>query len=307
MRGVLPTTCIGSPMTCDPAPLRSLLFCPATEPRRLAKLPTLGADAVAIDLEDSVTESKKDSARSAAREALGSLGAVGPVRSYVRVNDMSTGRTHDDIHAVVCPQLTGIVLPKIESPEMVREADEWLSVAEEREGVAVGSSRILALLETGRGVHDAAAILSASPRVETAIFGFVDFMLDVGIDLIDHTPGAEELLYARSAIVVAARVARTSPPLDGPFIDIGASEAFEAQCRQARGLGFRGKMLIHPSQVALSHTGFAPTAEEADAARRIITAFEAAEREGQAAVVVDGRLVDYPVVHRAKRILEAAL
>lgn len=293
-----------------PARLRSLLFCPASEPRRVAKLPTLGADAVALDLEDSVPESLKDSARFMAREGIGSIAqgsGSDAVRSYVRVNDITTGRTHADIEAVVRPELTGIVLPKVESPEMVREADEWLAEAERREGLEVGSRRMLLLLETGRGVHDAAAIMAASSRVETAIFGFVDFMLDVGIDVIDHTPNAEELLYARSAIVIAARTARVSPPLDGPFIDIGAPEAFTAQCRQARRLGFRGKMLIHPSQVPLSHTGFAPSEEEAAAARRVIEAFEAAEREGKAAVVVDGRLVDYPVVYRAKRILEAAL
>ncbi|MCW2843372.1 MAG: citrate lyase subunit beta / citryl-CoA lyase [Nocardioides sp.] len=286
-----------------PAPLRSLLFCPATEPRRLAKLPNLGADAVAVDLEDSVAESEKDAARAKAKEA---VAGYGPVRTYVRVNDLSTGRTQGDIDGVTCAGLAGIVLPKVDDADMIRQADEWLTRAEEREGVAVGKTRVLVLLETGRGIHNAVPILSASPRVETAIFGFVDFMLDVGIDVIDHTPQAEELLYARSSVVIAARVAGTSPPLDGPFIDIGAPEAFEAQCRQARALGFRGKMLIHPSQVALSHTGFAPSAEEADAARRIVAAFAVAEQAGNAAVVVDGRLVDYPVVQRAQRIIEAA-
>lgn len=288
----------------DVAPLRSLLFCPATEPRRIQKLPHLGADAVAVDLEDAVPDDRKTAARDEARRGLEHLG---PVRAYVRVNNPSTGRTEGDIDAVVSPNLDGIVLPKVEDAETVIEADDWITVAERREGIPPGSTSLLVLLESGLGVHNAVEILRASPRVETAIFGFVDFMLDIGINTIDHTTGAEELLYARSAVVVAARAARRSPPLDGPFIDIEAPDAFTAQCRQARSIGFRGKMLIHPSQVPLSHAGFAPDAREVAAARRIIEAFEVAERSGQAAVVVDGRLVDYPVVSRAQRIVAAAL
>ena len=284
-------------------PLRSLLFCPATEPRRVAKLPHLGADAVALDLEDAVTDERKTAARDQARRGLDELASV---RSYVRVNNPSTGRTEGDINAVVSTNLNGIVLPKVEDADTVAAADGWLESAERREGIPVGSTTMLVLLESGLGVHNSVQILSASPRVETAIFGFVDFMLDIGINTIDHTPSAEELLYARSAIVVAARAARRSPPLDGPFIDIGAPEAFTAQCRQARSIGFRGKMLIHPNQVPLSHRGFAPDADEVAAAQRIIDAFEAAEKAGQAAVVVDGRLVDYPVASRARRILAAA-
>lgn len=284
-------------------PLRSLLFCPATEPRRVAKLPSIGPDAAALDLEDAVADELKTAARDQAREAIAGLGSL---RTYVRVNNPSTGRTQGDIEAVVQPALDGIVLPKVEDADTVREADWWLRAAERRAGVPEGHTAMLILLESGRGIHNAADILAASPRVETAIFGFVDFMLDVGIDAVDHTAEATELLYARSAVVVAARAARCSPPLDGPFINIRDEEAFTRQCRQARSLGYRGKMLIHPSQVSLSHVGFAPTAEEVASAQRILDEFEKAEAQGVAAVVVDGRLVDYPVVSRARRIVDAA-
>ena len=130
-------------------------------------------------------------------------------------------------------------------------------------------------------------------------------MLDLGIDMIDTSEGAEELLLARSSVVLAARVAQRPPPLDGPFIDISARDRFLAQCRQARRLGFAGKMLIHPSQVELTHRGFAPTADEAEQARRVVDQFAEAERNGVAAIVVDGRLVDYPVMMRAQRIVDA--
>jgi citrate lyase subunit beta/citryl-CoA lyase len=219
---------------------------------------------------------------------------------------MSTGRTEDDIKAVVQPCLDGVVLPKVDDAESVRNADAWLLESEKSQGVDPGSTSLLVLIETGLGVENATQILAASPRVETAIFGFVDFMLDVGIDVLDHTPSADELLYARSRLVVAARAAGVSPPLDGPFIDIRANDAFEAQCRQARRLGFRGKMLIHPGQVAPCHRGFAPTGEEVEAARRIVEQFSQAEGQGVAAIVVDGRLVDYPIYLRAQRIVAGA-
>ena len=283
-------------------PLRSLLFCPATAPRPLAKLPAIGADAVAIDLEDAVTNDRKVDARADLRAALDHFAGV---RTYVRVNHPSTGLTEGDIHGVLHPNLDGIVLPKVESAETVLAAGAWLTAAERANGVREGATGILILLESAAGIHHAAEILAAGDRVETGIFGFVDFMLDLGIDTIDTSEGAEELLLARSSVVLAARVAQRRPPLDGPFIDISASDRFLAQCRQARRLGFAGKMLIHPSQVELTHRGFAPTADEAQQARRVVDQFAEAERNGVAAIVVDGRLVDYPVMMRAQRIVDA--
>ncbi|MBF6621393.1 MAG: CoA ester lyase [Patulibacter sp.] len=283
-------------------PLRSLLFCPATAPRPLAKLPFIGADAVAIDLEDAVTNDRKVDARADVRAVLEQFADV---RTYVRVNHPSTGLTEGDIHGVVHPNLDGIVLPKVESAETVRNADAWLAAAEREQGVEVGSTAMLLLIESAKGVYHAVEILSASDRVETGIIGFVDFMLDLGMDLIDTSEDTEELLYARSALVVAARVAGKRPPLDGPFIDIKDSDRFLRQCAQGRQLGFAGKMLIHPSQVPLTHRGFAPPAAEAEQARRVVDQFLEAEKQGVAALVVDGRLVDYPVMSRAKRIVEA--
>jgi citrate lyase subunit beta / citryl-CoA lyase len=283
-------------------PLRSLLFCPATAPRPLAKLPFTGADAVAIDLEDAVTNDRKVDARAELRAALANFADV---RTYVRVNHPSTGLTEGDIHGVLHPNLDGIVLPKVESVETVAAAVRWLSEAERDQGLQPGHTAMLVLIESALGIHRAAEILAADDRIETGIIGFVDFMLDLGIDVIDTTDGAEELLVARSSLVLAARVAGRRPPLDGPFIDITAGERFESQCAQARRLGFAGKMLIHPSQVALSHRGFAPTAGEAELARRVVDQFAEAEAKGVAAIVVDGRLVDYPVMLRAQRIVDA--
>jgi citrate lyase subunit beta/citryl-CoA lyase len=283
-------------------PLRSLLFCPATAPRPLAKLPLIGADAVAIDLEDAVTNDRKVDARAELRAA---LERFADVRTYVRVNHPNTGLTEGDIHGIMHPNLDGIVLPKVETADTVRDAAQWLSDAEREQGLDDGRTAMLLLIESALGIHDAVEILSASDRVETGIFGFVDFMLDLGMDVIDTSESTEELLLARSSLVLSSRVAKRRPPLDGPFIDISASDRFLAQCAQARRLGFAGKMLIHPSQVELTHRGFAPTADEAAQARRVVEQFTEAEANGVAAIVVDGRLVDYPVMTRAQRIVDA--
>jgi citrate lyase subunit beta / citryl-CoA lyase len=284
--------------------LRSLLFCPGTEPTKVLKVPSFGADATAIDLEDAVSDSEKTAARDVAFTTITNP-LFGDNDVYVRVNGMSTGRTLDDIRAVVHPHLTGIVLAKTDDADSVIQADEALTAAERSAGVPAGRTTIVPLLETAAGIYNAVDILRASPRIETAIFGFVDYMLDVGIHSIDHTPNATELLYARSAVVLACRVAEVTPPLDGPFLGIGDPDSFLRQCRQARTLGYRGKMLIHPTQIALSHQGFAPPTEEIEQAQHIVDQFAEAEQQGLGAIVVDGRLVDYPVVYRARNILQA--
>ena len=285
------------------APLRSLLFCPATSARRVRKMLELAPDAAVLDLEDAVTDDNKTAARQQARAG---IAEIAPIRSYVRVNHPSTGRTQGDIDAVVQPALDGIVLPKVEDVDTIQDADGWITAAERQNGVEPGSTRLLVLIESARGIADAREILQASARIETAVFGAHDYMLDLGIDGLDHSESAEELLYARSALVIAARAARVSQPLDGPFIAFGDTDRFVEMCRQARRMGFRGKMLIHPNQVALSHLGFAPTDAEIATANRMIEQFAEAEAEGAAAIVVDGRLVDYPIVARARRIIEAA-
>lgn len=288
-----------------PTPLKTLLFCPATEPDKIAKIAATGADAAVIDLEDSVSDALKTSARADAFTSIAS-DAFADYPVFVRVNSVSTGRTAEDVAAIMHPHLNGIVLPKTDDADSVRIVESYLAEAERRAGVSEGRTRIIPLIETAAGVYNAVEILRASARIETAIFGFVDYMLDVGIHCIDHTPDAEELLFARSSLVLACRVAGVSPPLDGPFLEIRDPDALLAQCRQARSIGLAGKMLIHPSQVPIAHEGFAPSREEVEQAMNIIKAFTAAEKNGVAAVVVDGRLVDYPVVHRARKIIASA-
>lgn len=285
------------------APLRSLLFCPATSPRAVRKMLDIKPDAAALDLEDAVTDDNKTAAREQARAGIAEIASV---RSYVRVNHPSTGRTQEDIEAIVQPDLNGIVVPKVGDVDTIRTVDEWITAAESQHGVEKGSTRMLVLIESALGIADARHILAASPRIETAVFGAHDFMLDLGIEGLDHSQGAEELLYARSALIIGARIAGVAPPLDGPYVSFREDDQFVAVCRQARQMGFQGKMLIHPNQVRLTHIGFAPTEEEVVTATTIIEEFARAEATGAAAIVVNGRLVDYPIVDRARQILKAA-
>lgn len=283
--------------------LCSLLFCPATAEVRVRKIPQLGADAVAIDLEDAVASDRKVDARDLVPSLLEEFGGMG---AYVRVNNVRSGLAEGDVAAVVHPNLDGIVLSKVESADEVRLMDQCLEEAERANGLPVGSVSMLLLIESAKGIHSASAALEASDRVETGIFGYVDFMVDVGIERIDTSASAEEVLFARSSLVVSARVADRRPPLDGPFIDIKDVDGCLAQCRQARTLGYYGKMLIHPDQIGPAHAGFHPSEDEAREAQRVIDAWIVAEANGTAAIMVDGRLVDYPVAERARRIVAAS-
>jgi citrate lyase subunit beta / citryl-CoA lyase len=276
-------------------PLRTLLFAPGNEPRKLAKVDTFGADAIVLDLEDAVAVGEKKEARRTVREALPRYrhGAV-----MVRVNALSTGLCFDDLDAVVCPHLDAIILPKVESAAMLQEVDERLSVLEQREGLPTGSIRQLLLIETALGlVRVEETALHVPRRVHTLIFGQGDFTTDLGIDL---TADATELLYARSRVVVAARAAGLPQPIDGPYINLVDRKGLIQDSLRARQLGFQGRITIYPPQVEPINWAYSWMPEDDVAmARKIITAFEEAESSGSAAIQVEGRFVDYPIYRRA--------
>lgn len=279
--------------------LRSLLFAPGNQPRKLAKVGTFGADAIVLDLEDAVATGEKAAGRSLVRAALPTYSAV----VIVRPNGLATGLCAEDLAAVVSPALDAILLPKSESPDDLQAVDALLATLEAREGIPTGTIRILPLIETARGVSRVEEIVREAPvRVPTLAFGPADFTADLGVDL---TRDGTEILYARSRIVVAARAAGLAPPIDGPFLfDLQDQDGLVADCRKARQLGFQGKIVIYPPHVAPVNDAFSEVApEELAAARRVVEAFEAAEAAGAAAIQVDGKLVDYPIYHRARHKL----
>jgi citrate lyase subunit beta/citryl-CoA lyase len=257
---------------------RSYLFVPGNRPERFGKACAAGADAVIIDLEDAVAPQDKAAARAAVAAW---LSARQPV--LIRVNAVDTPWFDDDIALCAHPGVAGVVLPKAECAEQ-------LAVLR-----AAGAAALYPLVETARGIAQANA-LAAAPAVQRLLFGAIDFQLDMGIE-----DDGEALLPFRSQLVLASRLAGVAPPVDGVTVALDDAGQLRRETLRARRLGFGGKLCIHPRQVVPVNACFAPTAEEIAWAQRILDA--AAGAHG-AAVAVDGKMVDRPVLLRAQRIIE---
>lgn len=279
---------------------RSLLFAPGNHPRRVEKALSLGADGVILDLEDAVAISEKVATRALVVPA---LSAPRHGRLFIRVNGLTTEWCYGDLTAVVRSGLDGIVLPKAEHAHELHTAD-WLIAALEREhGLAPGSIELLPIVETALGISNLRDLCRAGGRVRRIAFGAGDFTLDMGMS---WTRSEQELLPHRAACVMESRAAGLEPPIDTVWADLRDAEGFEASANQAARLGFQGKMLIHPDQIAVANAAFTPDDAIVAHARRIVAAFEAAERDGLASIQLDGQFIDYPIVERARRVLEKA-
>jgi citrate lyase subunit beta/citryl-CoA lyase len=284
-------------VTVNPAPnrIRSLLFAPASRPDVLRKLPRAAPDAVALDLEDAVPPDAKPAAREHSREVGAELAAGYPdLAVYVRVNPVPTEWFLADLADGVAPTITGIIVPKLESPEQVTTIADAL--------VAAGLERlhVLAGIESAAGVDRVRELLVAP--VAAAYFGAEDYIADLGgVRTADNT----EVLYARSRVALAARLASV-PALDQVVTRIDADDVFLDDAAAGRALGYRGKLCIHPKQVALAKQVFSPSAEEIDRARRLLAAYDEATARGEAAIAFDGQMVDEPIARRARAVLAAA-
>jgi citrate lyase subunit beta / citryl-CoA lyase len=283
-------------------PFRSLLFCPANEPRKVARLAGSGADAVVLDLEDAVADAHKAAARGAAREALGALAGV---TRCVRVNSFETGLTAGDVAAVVCAELDALVLPKAETVQDLRRLDRLIARAEAANGVAAGAVRVVAIVETCAGVAAAAELAAAGPRLCRVVFGAADLAADLGLPTICGDVSAA-LAYGRAKIVYDARAAGLPPPVDGPYLRVRDSAGLARDSETARALGHGGRLCLHPDQVPVVNRVFSPDAEEVAFARRVAAAFAEAEGAGSASITVDGVFVDYPIAHKARHIVALA-
>ncbi|MDW8469150.1 MAG: CoA ester lyase [Burkholderiales bacterium] len=288
--------------------MRSFLFVPANHARRVEKALGSEADAVILDLEDAVAVSEKAAARAAAVEA---LARPRRGRLFVRVNGVATEWCLGDLTAVLRPGLDGIVLPKAESAADLRAID-WVMTGLERErGLAPGSVELMPIVETATGFLRLDRMLAARSlkdypgpwRVRRVTFGAADLARDLGMTL---TAGEEELAPYRAQLVLGSRAAGLAPPVDTVWVRLKDSDGLRRSVEKSLRSGFQGKLCIHPDQVAVVNAVFTPEAEEVERARRIVAAFEKAEREGSAAIEVDGTFVDYPVVERARRTLALA-
>jgi citrate lyase subunit beta/citryl-CoA lyase len=285
-------------------PLRTALFSPGNRPDRVEKAIGSGADAVIIDLEDAVPLSEKENTRPLVRPILDRYPGK---RLYVRVNGVNTPYCKEDLEAVVCDNLTGILFPKVESAEDIFQIDRLLSDAEKMCGLDQGAIEVMTLCESAKGLEEIYRIASAKPKlhpVSLVAFGAADYTLDLGIAL---TREGKELEYARSRIPIACRAANIMPPIDSPWmVDLKDIDGLVADAKKARAYGFQGKLVIHPNQIQPCHDVFTPNEEEIAEANKIIQAFEEAEREGKAAIQLQGRFIDYALVEKAKRIYALA-
>lgn len=278
--------------------LRSLLFVPAIRPRFIEKAPDSGADAVILDLEDSVPPGEKAAARTAAPEAVRQMTARGAT-VWVRVNGLDTGLLEDDLYAVVAPGIAGICLPKANDAEIVQQVDAYLTLLEKVRGIEAGSLRMAVWVETAKAVMSVQRVLAASPRLLAANFGAEDYTADLGIVRSDDL---REVDLARTQVAIAAHAAGVLA-LDTPSAEFRDLERVRREAAYARSIGYRGKHCIHPDQVAVCNQVFGLSEAETTWAQRVIEVYEDAERKGLGAVALDGAMVDRPVYVRALRLL----
>jgi citrate lyase subunit beta / citryl-CoA lyase len=286
-------------------PLRSLLFVPGNKPTWMEKALSYGADALILDLEDSVAGSDKGSARAHVRQALERLHDRGPLLT-VRINALDTGLAGDDLEAILCPGLSAIVAPKVETPHDVVVLDTLLTQAERRAGITVGHVEIFPTLETAKGIYHAYHIASSSARVPT-LCGTAGQGGDTARSLgYVWSKAGSETLYVRSKVLLEARAAGVAYPLMASWFNITDLEGLRADAQLNHQLGYRGQVVIHPTHVPVVNEVFTPTPEDIVYYEGLLAAMEDAERHGTAAVTYQGAMVDIAMVKTAQQMLTLA-
>jgi citrate lyase beta subunit len=265
------------------ASARSLLFAPGNDERKLERAFAAGADAVVADLEDAVPPGEKERARQLTSRVVRERSA--DTLASVRVNAVGSPLHEDDLRAVRDLDLDALVVPKA-TPAAVT-------------ALGPDGPPVIAIVETAQGLRSAYETACA-PRVTALVLGAVDLGLELGLE---PRPDGQEVLYARSKLVLDAAAADIRSPFDLVHTDTRDDEGLESEARLARPLGFRGKACIHPAQVEIVNRVFSPTADEVARAGRIVEAYERAVEEGRGAVALDGEMIDLPVVARARTIL----
>lgn len=288
-------------------PIRVALFAPGINAKVMTKAFSSGTDAVILDLEDSVPLAAKAEARGQVSATIDTAAAAQGPAVYVRANAVATGHLAADLEAVVRPGLDAVILPKVESVDEVEQAAAIIARHEAARGVQPGSVAIILMIESALGVYRCFDLVRASPRVAATCIGVArdgDLQTDLGCSWsIEGT----ELMYARSKVLLDTRAAGSHVyPLDGVFGDLNDEAGLIADTRLSARLGYVGRTVIHPKQIAPVRAAYAISPDEIAAYQKMIVAFEAAEKSGVAAIAVDGKLVDYAMYQRAKRVLDVA-
>jgi citrate lyase subunit beta / citryl-CoA lyase len=264
----------------------------------------LNADAIMLDIEDGVAPAEKDTARTLIGEALGKERLPNSPARYARVNAIGHERMDADLGAVLRRGLDGLVLPKVETAEEVLKVDAILNQREPGLQIEPGAVKLLVAIESPKGLLNAPAIAACSARVVGLMFGAEDYGRELGLPTAREGE-ARDLIYARSALVVAAAAAHVQA-VDGVWVDLKDTDGLWGFARQSRRLGFSGMSLIHPSQIDPINSVFSPTPEEIDYATRVIQAYDEAVARGDGSISFGGQLIDRPIVERARRTLQLA-
>ena len=283
---------------------RSWMFVPGHRQRMIDKALGLNADCLMLDIEDGVAPAEKESARQLIAEALGCERQPGSPARFARINAIGHERMDADLEAVLRPGLDGLVLPKVGTAAEVLKVEAIVNEREPGLKTRSGALKFLVAIESPGGLLNGPAIAACSPRVAGLMFGAEDFGRELGLPTAREGE-ARDMIYARSALVVAAASAHVQA-VDGVWVDLKDTEGLWAFARQSRRLGFSGMTLIHPSQIDPINSVFSPTAEEIDYARKVVAAYEEAVARGDGSISFGGQLIDRPIVERARRTLELA-
>lgn len=283
---------------------RSFLYVPANRDKFLEKSLGLPADALLFDIEDSVPAAEKENARAGVKAYAPKVS--GP-EVWVRVNGMDTGFAEADLDAVIGVKgLVGVLLPKVESRDEVIKWDAMIGKLEADRGVTNGATKLVLSIESTLGVLNAYDMALGAKRVVSSVFGGAqdgDLNTDLGCTFSIDGP---EMMHARCHTLLCARAARFESPLDGVYANVRDPQGFEQDTSLSRRLGFRGRTLIHPSQIEPCNRLYAPSAQELDYYSRVLEAFDKAVAQGSASTTVDGKMIDEAMAKAARRVLDQA-
>jgi citrate lyase subunit beta-like protein len=280
---------------------RALLYMPGDDRRKIEKATALGVDCICMDLEDGTAVNKKAEARGVIAQAMRELD-FGNSERCIRINSVGSGFEEDDLTAALAAGPDTIVLPKVESAEQVKWVSGEIESYELSNGLPVGGIRLLAGLETAKGVLNLKKIARADNRLEALIFGGEDFAASIGAT---RSSAATELLYARQAVITTC-AAYEIQAIDIVYIDFRDTEGLRREAQQGADWGFVGKQIIHPNQVEPVQAAFTPADEAITYAQRVVANFEASQQEGKGAYALDGKMIDMPLVKAAQNVLARA-
>ncbi len=280
---------------------RTMMFVPGNNPAMVKDAGIFGADSIMFDLEDAVSITEKDAARYLVYEALRTID-YGDSELVVRINGLDTPYYKNDIKAMVKAGVDVIRLPKVESADMMKKLEKLVAEAEKEFGIEVGTTNLMAAIESAKGVINAYEIATSSDRMIGIALSAEDYTTDMKTH---RYPDGQELLYARNVILHAARAAGIAA-FDTVFTNMDDEEGFYRETELIHQLGFDGKSLVNPRQIEMVNKVYEPTKKEILNAQGVIAAIAEAKRKGSGVISMNGQMVDRPVLLRAERVMSLA-